>query len=532
MMVSRGLGSKIGYAILGAALMPVHAMAEPSDLVANAAHAVHAVLLQKQDNEIGLLEITNKRDKEAALRSVRWSWGGTTDVSDIETVRLYRGKPRHGFRTDQLLAETRGAATTLELSSPVRLQGGANVFWLACQLKRNASLDHRVQVRFESVETSVGMVKPTTEEPSRGYRIGSAVRQAGEDGVHTYRIPALATSRSGALLCVYDIRRKSSRDLQGDIDVGLSRSTDRGGTWEPMRVIMDMGKHGGLPEAENGIGDPGILVDSVTGEILVFALWVHAKKGKHQWQGDGSEPGLEIGKTAQFMITRSKDDGLSWSTPENITRLVKKEEWKLFAPSPQQGIQLRNGTLVFPVQGRDEDGAFAALIISNDHGKTWTRSSRAYSGGNECQAVELADGSIMLNIRNGDRKKRAVVVTKDLGQTWQFHPSHENGLIEPTCNASLFRLVATTKTDLPSLLLFANPRDPRRRVRQTIQVSLDEGNSWPANLHTLLDEGEGAGYPSLTRVDDDHVGIVYEGSQANLVFERLSREELLSPRRP
>jgi sialidase-1 len=39
----------------------------------------------------------------------------------------------------------------------------------------------------------------------------------------------------------------------------------------------------------------------------------------------------------------------------------------------------------------------------------------------------------------------------------------------------------------------------------------------------------GAGYPSLTRVDDRHVGIVYEGSQAHLVFEKILLAELIKP---
>jgi len=48
----------------------------------------------------------------------------------------------------------------------------------------------------------------------------------------------------------------------------------------------------------------------------------------------------------------------------------------------------------------------------------------------------------------------------------------------------------------------------------------------------LLDEGRGAGYPSLTRVDKRHVGIVYERSQAHLVFEKIPLAELLKPAAP
>ena len=80
------------------------------------------------------------------------------------------------------------------------------------------------------------------------------------------------------------------------------------------------------------------------------------------------------------------------------------------------------------------------------------------------------------------------------------------------------------------ILLFANPHTQKGRTHHTIQVSFDDGQTWPESHHLLLDEGLGAGYPSLTRVDDDHVGIVYEGSQAHLVFERIPRSELLHPR--
>jgi epsilon-lactone hydrolase len=64
-----------------------------------------------------------------------------------------------------------------------------------------------------------------------------------------------------------------------------------------------------------------------------------------------------------------------------------------------------------------------------------------------------------------------------------------------------------------------------------VQVSFDDGLTWPDSHHWLLDEGRGAGYPCLTRVDDEHVGIVYEGSQSHLVFERLPIIDLLEPTR-
>ena len=75
--------------------------------------------------------------------------------------------------------------------------------------------------------------------------------------MHTSRIPALTRSAEGTLLCAYDLRRAGGGpDLQEDIDIGLSRSLDGGRTWEPPRVIMDMGEYGGLPQSQNGCSDP------------------------------------------------------------------------------------------------------------------------------------------------------------------------------------------------------------------------------------------------------------------------------------
>ena len=95
-------------------------------------------------------------------------------------------------------------------------------------------------------------------------------------------------------------------------------------------MIMDMGEYGDLPQEQNGCSDPGIVVDQQTGEIFCAAVWMLGKPGKHQWVEDGSEPGYEIGKSAQFMMVRSTDDGRTWSKPENMTRKLKKAEWISF----------------------------------------------------------------------------------------------------------------------------------------------------------------------------------------------------------
>ena len=409
---------------------------------------------------------------------------------------------------------------------------GPNHFWLSCRLAANARLSHWVDATCRAIDTSAGRIEPTDRTDGLRKRIGIALRKHYDDGVHTYRIPALATTPRGTLLCVYDMRRRKGRDLQEDIDIGLSRSTDGGQTWEPQQVIMDQGTYGGKPQELNGVSDPGIIVDPATGEIFCFAVWMVGKEGKHQWSEDGSEPGFEIGKSAQMLMVRSRDDGLTWSAPQNMTRTWKKKEWILYVPSPQQGIALRDGTLVMPTQGRDaEDREFSNLLISRDHGAHWTVSRPASLDNSESQAVQLGDGSIMMNMRTETGQKfRTVAVTRDLGQTWVPHATNRKGLIEPNCNGSLYRFDFQQKGRDRYVLLFANPHSQTGRDHHSIQVSFDDGLHWPKENRILLDAFRGAGYPSLSRVDEKHVGIVYEGSQSHLVFQKIAIEELLTGR--
>ena len=59
-----------------------------------------------------------------------------------------------------------------------------------------------------------------------------------------------------------------------------------------------------------------------------------------------------------------------------------------------------------------------------------------------------------------------------------------------------------------------------------MKVSNDEGMTWPAKWHTLYDERPGSGYSTLTPIDDDHIGVLYEGP-GELYFLRFSIDELL-----
>ena len=211
-----------------------------------------------------------------------------------------------------------------------------------------------------------------------------------------------------------------------------------------------------------------------------------------------------------------------------------RPEWWLYAPAPGHGIVLRDGTLVFPTQGRDKTGMpFSNITYSKDGGNTWIASNPAYYNTTECMAVELSNGDIMLNMRDNRNRGnvkdngRRICITKDLGKTWKEHSTSRKALIEPTCMASIHKHIYTEGGKQKSILLFCNPASYDRRDHMTLKVSFDDGNTWPSEYHILLDEWGGFGYSCITSVDENTIGILYEGSQSQMVFQQVKLSEII-----
>ena len=372
------------------------------------------------------------------------------------------------------------------------------------------------------------------------YRPAKVLRAAGQDDCDTYRIPGIITTSHGTLIAVYDNRYNNSKDLQEDIDVGMSRSTDGGQTWEPMRVIMDMGEWGGRPRRLNGIGDPAVLYDHTTGTIWVAALWLSGSHYEKMLWWD-SQPGMSPEETGQFMLVKSTDDGLTWSDPINITHQIKDPRWQLLLVGPGMGITLDDGTLVFAAQFKEDIGVQAldggqytshsTIIYSMDGGDTWQIGTGAKPNTTEAQVVQLADGGLMLNMRDDLNRRvkdetngRAVSVTYDMGQTWITHPSSNSALPEPNCMASLIGHNMRVDGQMQQVLFFSNPNNKNQRVNMTIKASFDAGHTWPEKNQILLNETSGFGYSCMTMVDDNTVGILYEGVK-ELFFQKVPASE-------
>lgn len=507
------------------------------------------ILIERHDNVLCYMRINAHEAK--VLDNVSVTFGQDVPLEQIKSVKLYyggteaiqdRGKNRFA-PVEYISAHAPGKTLSVNPSYAIKkseiapqknsvlltgnqnLYPGVNFFWVSIEMKPEASLLTKITAEVTGV-TADGQSLPVkcVSAPNVIRRLGVGVRHAGDDGAAAFRIPGLVTTNKGTLLGVYDVRYNSSVDLQEHIDIGLSRSIDGGKTWEKMRLPLAFGEYGGLPAAQNGVGDPSILVDTKTNTIWIVAAWTHGMGNQRAWWS--SQQGMDVNHTAQLVLVKSTDDGKTWSEPINITEQVKHPEWYFLLQGPGRGITMEDGTLVFPIQyiGKDRIPN-AGIMYSKDRGETWTIHNHARTNTTEAQVAEVVPGTLMLNMRDNRGGSRAVYTTSDLGMTWKEHESSRTALPEPVCMASLISVKAADNVLGKDILIFSNPNTTNARKNITIKISLDGGNTWAHQL--LLDEGENWGYSCLTMVDKETIGILYESSVAHMTFQCIKLKDIV-----
>ncbi len=360
--------------------------------------------------------------------------------------------------------------------------------------------------------------------------------ESGYSGYGLFRIPGIVVTSKGTILAYCEARRTG-----GDwdtINIFLRRSTDGGTTWDAPHQVAHQGSR--IPRSPVALEKKqGKDTDQTVNNAVAIA-------GR-----DGIVHLFYCVEYGHVFTMRSDDDGVSWSSPVDLTPVMETLKpvynWRVVATGPGHGIQLQNNRLLVPLwlstSDKSKNGhgpAATATIYSDDNGATWKAGAIAanttdeWNSPGEPTGAQLADGSVMLNLRNGSKHDRRLVVTSPDGIGNWSAPHFDDALLEPGCDASLVRLSLASSSD-KNRLLFANPDTlqakpnasgapgtGRSRQNLSVKLSYDEGKTWPVNR--VLEAGPSA-YSDMAVLPDGTILCYYE-KQKTLTLARFNVEWL------
>ena len=329
----------------------------------------------------------------------------------------------------------------------------------------------------------------------------TVIFKKGDNGYHTFRIPALIQTKSGDILAFAEGRKNSGGD-SGDIDMVMKRSTDGGKTWGEMSIVWD--------DKENVCGNPSPVIDRKTGRVILVMTWNNGKDPEKKIHAKTSID------TRRVYVTYSDDEGKTWAEPREITSEAKRPEWQWYATGPCHSIQIRKGPhkgrIVVPCDHSNYgEGNFSHVIYSDDCGKSWAIGG-IVKYGNESTITELSNGDLMLNMRCGDpatvrgedKPYRLVAISHDGGESFD-EMYLDKGLEEPVCNASIINYAPKGK--LSKKILFSNPKHPSKRLDMSISMSKNNGKTWEKAIQ-LSDQP--TAYSDMLILPNGDVMIFYE----------------------
>lgn len=341
---------------------------------------------------------------------------------------------------------------------------------------------------------------------------------AGKEGYKLFRIPGLVITARGTIIAYGEARRSDQTDW-GGTDVVMRRSRD-GVTWTPFRILSDVpGPHRKNPVAiEQKLGREGeitrnnpVAIASRDG-LLHFVFTIENERAFYRLSGD---------------------DGMTFTPPVEITSVFEGYRpgyfWRVFAPGPGHGIELKSGRLLIPFWMSTSEGghghrpSVVATIYSDDKGKTWKRGEIAVPNNetiinpSETALAELRDGRVLLNARSESKANRRLVAVSPDGATRWSAPSFVDALPEPICMAGLTthagRMYFTNPDNLSRADGKEAPGAGRDRKNLSLRVSDNDGKTW--RVARVIEPGY-SGYSDVAVNPKGEVFVFYERGAAGV----------------
>lgn len=452
---------------------------------------------------------------------------GATNAADLENIQVFTSKNDdfiiNGKRNATLVGKTE---TVTSNTVKVDFTAGVPVtatttFYVTADIKSDATVGNKFDVAITGLTYNTDKTATITSGNPEGqgviYKVQSAPFQPYDLGSHYWRIPAMVVlhhqkgenaSKNGRVVTMADNRFDHNGDLPSHIDVYERHSDDNGATWSTHKMVVGTDADHALVGGGHGFGDVS-LVECASGKIVAIMVG-----GPGYF---GSTPSNPIVPT----IITSTDGGDTWSTPRTLTDELYNTTYTegavqgSFAGSGR-GLMLQrqkneqlNGRIMFAMSHRfvvnGGNNIQEYIIYSDDEGDTWKFSTQsAYSGGDESKLVELADGTVMISVRQGGQ--RGYNKSTDGGVTWGTQAKWAD-ISGCACNADILYVNK-------HVMLHSYPNNGSRK-NLTIKASFDDGKSW-SNPYVVC--APGASYSTMDVTKDGDIAIFYEDNACSTGF--------------
>lgn len=449
---------------------------------------------------------------------------GATKASDLESVKVYTSANDDFVSNGQRSATLVGTASaitdnvvTVNFTDGVTFKENQR-FYVTADIKSDATVGNKFDVAITNFTYNTDKTATITSGNPEGqgviYKVQSAPFQPYDLGSHYWRIPAMVVlhhqqgenaSKNGRVVTMADNRFNHNGDLPQHIDVYERHSDDNGATWSTHKMVVGTEADHALVGGNHGFGDVS-LVECASGKIVAIMVG-----GPGYF---GSTPSNPIVPT----IITSTDGGDTWSTPRTLTNELYKTTYNegavqgSFAGSGR-GLMLQrqkdeqlNGRIMFAMSHRFANNNVQEYIIySDDEGDTWKFSTQsAYSGGDESKLVELADGTVMISVRQSGQ--RGYNKSTDGGVTWGTQAKWAD-IDGNACNGDILYVNK-------HVMLHSYPNNGKRK-NVTIKASFDGGKSW-SNPYVVC--APSSCYSTMDVTKDGDIAIFYEDNACSTGF--------------
>lgn len=449
---------------------------------------------------------------------------GATKATDLESVKVYTSANDDFVSNGQRSATLVGTASaitdnvvTVKFTDGVTFKENQR-FYVTADIKSDATVGNKFDVAITGLTYNTDKTATITSGNPEGqgviYKVQSAPFQPYDLGSHYWRIPAMVVlhhqkgenaSKNGRVVTMADNRFNHNGDLPNHIDVYERHSDDNGATWSTHKMVVGTEADHALVGGGHGFGDVS-LVECASGKIVAIMVG-----GPGYF---GSTPSNPIVPT----IITSTDGGDTWSTPRTLTNELYKTTYNegavqgSFAGSGR-GLMLQrqkdeqlNGRIMFAMSHRFANNNVQEYIIySDDEGDTWKFSTQsAYSGGDESKLVELADGTVMISVRQSGQ--RGYNKSTDGGVTWGTQAKWAD-IDGNACNGDILYVNK-------HVMLHSYPNNGKRK-NVTIKASFDGGKSW-SNPYVVC--APSSCYSTMDVTKDGDIAIFYEDNACSTGF--------------